>query len=233
MTTTGTTTAAPPPTAVRSAARRGVAVILAGAAVFFAALVALPRFRDFLDGSEDATLPRDALRTARIEVLADDRGQVLAGFVLVGVGELLLGVGMWILLIAVARAESGWRAVVTGVSAWSCLAGGALSLLLQLWPPLWTGPDSDIADIGFSGLTATGLPLAFALIGIGFLGASAVLLSSSRWPRWAGAVLVVSGVLPFVTNLPLFFQVGGVIAGVGLATSARRAARMSGVATAP
>jgi hypothetical protein len=225
MATTGTTTAVPNLTEVGTAARRGVAVILAGAAVFFAALVGLARFRDFLAGSEDTTLPDDALRAARLEVLADDRGQVLAGFILVGVGELLLGVGMWILLTAVARAESGWRAVVTSASAWSCLAGGALSLLLQVWPPMWTGEDTGIAAIGFSGITAVGLPIAFALIGLGFLGASAAILTSGTWPRWTGAVLAVTGVLPFITNLPLFFQVGGVIAGIGLGISARRARR--------
>ena len=226
MATTQKRTATPNLTAMGAAAWRGVATILAGAAVFFAALVGLARFRDFLAGSEDVTLAEDVLRAARIEVLADDRGQVLAGFILVGVGELLLGVGMWILFTAVARAESGWRAWVTTTSAWSCLAGGTLSLVFQLWPPMWTGPDSDIAAIGFSGVTAIGLPIAFALISIGFLGAASVLLTSGTWPRWTGAVLLISGVLPFITNLPLFFQVGGVIAGTGLGISARRARRL-------
>ena len=204
---------------VRRSARIGVAVILVGALLFFAALAGLSAFRDFLAGSEDAQASTEALMAQRLEVLADHRGQVLAGFLLVAVGELLLGVGMWVIATGVSRAESGWRAAAASAAAWSCLAGAGLALAVQSWPTMWLGDDRGVAELGLSGTTSNLLVIAWVLLSAGFLACAVVLATGGRWPIWPGAVLAVFGLLPLVTKLPLFFQLGAVIAGVGLARS--------------
>ncbi len=231
MTTSETPSEATVMANVRSGARQGVALILVGAALFFAALAGLSGFREFLAGSEDSQLSSGSIVAGRLDVLAEQRGQVLVGFVLVGIGELLLGVGMWVLVAAIARAEVGWRRALAWVSAWACCAGGVLSIVVQLWPPVWVGSDDAVAAIGESSPSAPLLVLAWILLAAGFLGTAVVVVTGACWPTWAGAVLALFGILPLVTNLPLFFQVGGVVAGVGVAVSAGRTARaVTGIA---
>jgi hypothetical protein len=196
------TTTAPDATAsmshVRTTARQGVVIILVGAALFFLALVALAPFRDFLAGSEDTGAK---------------------------VGTVLLGVGLWRMASGLATAERGWRAVVAQCAGWSCLAGGVVTLVVELWPPTWAGADERAAEIGLTAATTVPLMASWTLLAAGFAALALVLVSDTRWPTWAGVVLLVFAILPFATRLPLFFQVGGIVAGLGVAASAARQAR--------
>ncbi len=220
MASTDAVTAAPDITPARRSAWYGVLVVVVGTMMLFGALMAFGGFRDFLAGSEDAQTSSAVLRAGRVEVLAEHRGQVFAGFALVALGQLLLGVGMAVLVAGIGRVASGWRAVVSRLSAWSCLGGGVLSVGVQLWPPTWRGSDTTVAELGLSTPSTILIPLAWGLFAAGFFGAAVVLVSDPRWPSWPGVVLIVFGLAPFLTKLPLFFQVGAVIAGVGVAAAA-------------
>ena len=206
----------------RRAALRGVLVVVAGAALFFAALGALPHFRGFIAGPGDGTLTGAALEDFRRELLPDHHTEVVLGYVLIGLGQLLLGIGTSIVAAGLARLETAWRAGVARGAAGLCLLGGVLSALAYAWPGYWTN-DAAMASLGEGTVSTLTFLAGWAVLAAGLMGIAIVLLSGSPWPRWTGVALLLFSALPFVTLLPLFFQVGAVVAGVGVAVGLRPA----------
>jgi hypothetical protein len=206
----------------RTAAIRGATIVVSGAVIFFVALGALPDFREFIAGPGDGTLTEDALQDYRAGTLADHRTQVLVGYGLIGLGQLLLGVGAAVLARGIARAESGWRATSAGWGAWLIALGGVAGGVTYAWPGYWFD-DEALVLLGLTSVSTAVFVAGFLLLAAGFVAVAAVLVSGHPWPRWAGVALVVFAVLPFVTFLPLFFQVGAVIAAIGIVIGLRPA----------
>lgn len=204
----------------RRAAIRGAVVVVTGAVIFFAALAALPDFRDFIAGPADGSLTGDALENYRVDKLSDHQAQVVVGYSLVGLGQLLLGIGAAVLARGISLAESGWRATATRWGAWLIAIGGIAGALAYAWPGYWFD-DEALVRVGETGVSTAVFVAGWVLLAAGFIAVAAVLLSGQPWPRWTGVVLVVFALLPFVTFLPLFFQVGAVIAAVGIVVGIR------------
>lgn len=201
--------------AARRATGLGVGVVIAGAGLFFAALAALGEFREFIAGPGDGTLSGDALADLRRGLLVDHHTQVVVGWGLIGLGQLLLGIGTSIIALGLARAETAWRANVARVAAVLCIAGGATSGLTYAWPGHWTD-DEALVGIGETTTSLVLFYLGWGIVAAGLLGLASVLVAGQPWPTRTGLVLVAFAVLPFVTALPLFHQVGATVAGIGL-----------------
>jgi hypothetical protein len=205
---------------VRRTVLLAVGVIVAGAVLFFADLLALSRFREFIAGPGDGTLAREDLIAYRTDMLASHQVEVVLGYALIGVGTLMLGIGMAMIAKTVARVETGWQAAVATWASRALLAGGILGLVAYAWPGYWFS-DDQLINIGFTTASVLGFNAGFAAIAFGFLGVAVVMVSGRPWPRWTGAPLVLAPILVLVSSLPLFFQLGAVIAGIGTVVGLR------------
>ena len=220
--------------AARPTLVRGVAVVVIGAVLFFVALAALIDFREFIAGPGDGTMSGDELVTFRAEMLPEHHTQVVLGYTLIGLGQLLLGFGTAIQAVAIARAETRRRARIATWAARVLMLGGILSCLTYAWPGYWRD-DETLLRIGETTRSASLFTLTWVVLAAGFLILAALVATGPPWPRWTAVVLTLFALLPFVTLLPLFFQLGAIVAGLGLAIGTRptRLARLSSPPGAP
>jgi hypothetical protein len=199
--------------------RRGVVraagVMAAGGIVFMIPVVGFPGIH--------ANFEDDA--AARLAGLEAHWGNYLFGSVLLSLGWLLMGIGIFLLGRRLSDLETGRTASTLRVTGAVLLAPFLALSVLYVVPEAWTmtpaewaalGDDADPAWMNALWAVVTGVTL------VGWLTISTILARSEHWPTWLGVAFGVFGLATIVTQLPLFAAIGAIVLGITVRRRSRR-----------
>jgi MFS family permease len=184
---------------VRGSLRAAAGVLLLGGLIFLAG-VSRPVVGDWADAFDD--------EAKRISIAKADADQFTLGFVLMGVGFIVMGLALGLWGRAVTRLETGRRATAAVVLGVLAAIGGFGPGLVRIITPL-----VDIEDAAGEGGALNvaylpgGLALTLAFVGFG------ILTWRGPAPRWAGIVLALTGVAAAVT-FPAWYMLGALVFGL-------------------
>jgi hypothetical protein len=130
-----------PPQDLRRPILRGAALAAAGGALFISAIVAFSGLREFY-GAES--------REAIIEVFRAHRAELYTAWSIMAVGDLLVGVGIWLISHGVASTESGRLSSTARIAGRVSLAACIASAVIRVFPPGWFISLESLADIAES-----------------------------------------------------------------------------------
>jgi uncharacterized membrane protein YidH (DUF202 family) len=185
--------------AVQASLRAAAGALLLGGLVFLAG-VSRPVVGDWADAAQD--------EATRIALAQAQAGQFKLGFVLMGVGFIIIGlaVGMWDR--AVARLQTGQGATVARVAGMVAAIGGFGPGLVRIVLPL---VDLERAAQE-SGWVSTVFALGSVALTLGFI-ITGILNWRGPAPRWAGIVFALLGLAGTVI-FPAFFMFGAIFFGL-------------------
>jgi len=183
----------------RGSLRLAAGVLLIGGLIFFAG-VSRPVVGDWAAAFDDVA--------KRISIAKADANQFTVGFVLMGVGFIVIGVALGLWGRAVTRLETGRRATAAVVLGLTSAIGGFGPGLVRVITPL---VDVERAAGESGGLNVAYLLGAFALT-LGFVGFG-ILTWRGPAPRWAGILLALTGVAAAVT-FPAWYMLGALVFGL-------------------
>jgi len=183
----------------RGSLRAAAGVLLLGGLIFFAG-VSRPVVGDWAEAFDD--------EAKRIAIAKADADQFTVGFVLMGVGFIVMGIALGLWGRAVARLETGRRAIAAVVLGLVAAIGGFGPGLVRVITPL---VDVEDAAGETGGLNVAFLAGALALT-VGFVGLG-ILTWRGPAPRWAGILLALTGVAAVVT-FPAWYMLGALAFGL-------------------
>jgi len=183
----------------RGSLRAAAGVLLLGGLIFFAG-VSRPVVGDWADAFDD--------EAKRIAIAKADADQFKVGFVLMGVGFIVMGTALGLWGRSVTRLETGGRATAAAVLGPLAVIGGVGLGLVRVITPL---VDVEQAAGESGALNALYLPGAAALA-LGFAGFG-ILTWRGPAPRWAGIFLAFTGVAAAVT-FPAWYMFGALVFGL-------------------
>ncbi len=163
---------------------------------------------------------------ARLAGLEAHYTNYLAGSVLLSLGWLLMGVGLFLLCRRLGELEIGRSATVLRVAGPVLLVPFLVLTVIYVVPQAWGSTAAEWAALADESdpvwLTATQGTVIAAIL-IGWVTVSTVLARSEHWPTWLGVVFGVLGVVTVVTQLPLFAAIGAIVLGTTVWRRSRRA----------
>ncbi len=183
----------------RESLRAAAALLLLGGLIFFAG-VSRPVVGDWADAFDD--------EAKRIAIAKADADQFTVGFVLMGLGFIVMGIALGLWGRAVARLETARRATAALVFGVAAAIGGLGLGLVRVITPL---VDVEQAAGESGALNAVYLPGAAALA-LGFIGFG-ILTWRGPAPQWAGVFLAFTGVAAAVT-FPAWYMFGALVFGL-------------------
>lgn len=155
------------------------------------------------------------------------------GSVLLSIGWLLMGIGMYLLCRSLAEYETGRSATVLRVAGAVMLVPFVVLMVFYLVPEGWGLTAAEYAALADDPqpLWETVLIVAVAAVLVaGWVAVSTVLARSQYWPTWLGWVFGLLGLATIATQLPLFAALGAIVLGI---TVWRQTQRVGNVATEP
>jgi len=183
----------------RPALRTAAAVLLLGGLIFFAG-VSRPVVGDWAAAFDD--------EAKRIAIAKADAGQFRVGFMLMGVGFVVMGIALGLWGRTVARLETGGRATAAAVLGLLAAIGGVGLGLVRVITPI---VDVEQAAGESGGLNALYLPGAVALA-LGYVGFG-ILTWRGPAPQWVGVFLALTGVAAAAT-FPAWYMFGALLFGL-------------------
>ena len=139
------------------------------------------------------------------------------GSVLLSIGWLLMGIGMYLLCRSLAEYETGRSATVLRTAGWLLLVPFMVLAVVYLSPEAWGLSAAEYAALADEPqpVWETVLQVAVAVVLFaGWATVSTVLARSRHWPTWLGWVFGLFGLATIVTRLPLFAALGAIVLGV-------------------
>jgi MFS family permease len=174
-------------------------VLLLGGLIFFAG-VSRPVVGDWAEAFDH--------EAKRIAIAQADTDQFTVAFALMGVGFIVMGIALRLWGRAVTGLETGRRATAAVVLGLAAAIGGFGPGLVRVITAL---VDVELAAGESRALNVAYLPGAFALA-LGFVGFG-ILTWRGPAPRWAGILLVLTGVAAAVT-FPAWYMLGALVFGL-------------------
>ena len=193
--------------ALRSQILKAAILAALGGALFILAIASFSGLREFY-GTESTQ--------ETIDLLDAKGGEIYAAWSIMAIGDLLVGIGIWLISRVVARIETGRLATIALVGGRVALVACTASALIRAYPPGWFTSAEDVASV------QTALPfvaLVFLIWGAysaAYIAIGVVLVKGQTWPTWLGIAMIVLAIPPLVMFLPLFYAVGAILLGVVL-----------------
>ncbi|MBY5163572.1 hypothetical protein [Salsipaludibacter albus] len=199
----------------RSGVLRAAGVMAAGGVTFMIPVIGFPGIH--------ANFEEDP--AARLAGLEAHYTNYLVGSVLLSLGWLLMGIGLFLLCRRLAELESDWTATVLRVTGTVLLVPFLVLTLVYLVPEAWSLTAAEWAAAGDEPEPGWLSALQLAVTGVilvGWMIVSTILARSRHWPTWLGVVFGILGLATIVTQLPLFAAIGAIVLGATVWRESRR-----------
>ena len=174
-------------------------VLLVGSVLFFIGM-AFPAFRGVFDTANDEEL---------IAYIEANFGQYRLAWVFGGLGTSIAGAGLWMWGRGIASMVDGRSATAASVAAWLGAVGVPNGVIRSA---MTFGSASTAADPGpwlsVVPFIIYSLATTISMVTLGWL------ITRGPLPTWLGVVFILCGIAAVGTFLPLFWYVGGFVAGV-------------------
>ena len=211
---TSTRTAAPD-TDDRGGVLRAAGVMAAGGVTFMIPVIGFPGIH--------ANFEDDP--AARLAGLEAHYTNYLVGSVLLSLGWLLMGIGLFLLCRRLGELETGRSATILRVTGPVLLVPFLVLTVLYLVPEAWGMSAAEwaaLADEPDPGWVSALMTAVVATILVGWVTISTILARSEHWPTWLGLVFGILGLATVLTQLPLFAAIGAIVLGATVWRRSRR-----------